>query len=50
MTPNLTTRQREIRDLKRKGLTVREIADVKGVTTQHVYRVLHRLKALGAIK
>lgn len=43
-TPTQTTTRQRVQDYILKGLTVRQIADIEGISTQAVYK---QLKALG---
>lgn len=49
-TPQLTERQREIRNLLKANLTPQHIAKVLGFSTQYIYQVRSRLIELGALK
>lgn len=47
--PSLTPRQRQVRDLYRRGRSGYAIAHELGITSARVYQILARLRQLGVI-
>jgi len=44
MTAKLTSRQSQVRDMKASGMTVRQIANHLGLSTQRIYALLAAIK------